>query len=620
MSRASQLTLVLVALAACLALVAAAPTPARANGTCSLGVDQHVDGTIADPIRIATKADLVVLATEAGCYSTLDVFLQTADIDLGGTPWVPIALGGLSFTGTYDGGGHRITGLLVDETSAPGAAKALFASTNGATIANLAIDGARIEGGVSGYGILVGHVGGGAISNIVIRDATIVEQDAGEQFYGGLAGDVYGATIHDVRVEGIDIISSDGVATGPSKAGGAIGLAVQSTISDVAVTRGSISGDERVGGVIGRLECSRLERVTAGSGVAVVAQSGLVGGVVGDAANVGCPDPPVVLDPVIADVASAATVRGQTRVGGLIGQAVHVTVSRAAASGPATATVGEAGGLIGSAAATAISDAYAVGAVTAAGAAGGLLGAVIADPADTTSITRAYAAGRVTAGARMPAGGLVSGATFDCPRSSGVSSCAIERRDAAVTASFWDAASTGQSASPGGGSARSTAQLRSRGTFAAAGWSIAAGRPRGSTATWGICTGPNAGRPFLQWQARAATGRCHDALVVLSTRTAGGAIVTRVRVGGAAVLVQRGTVVQGGATTRAARRACRTTTARPASAGVVTLRCTLTASARAALRDDDLRVRLVTRVVPADGLPATAVRTVVVPRLPPVTG
>ena len=484
---------------------AALPGTVRANGCPT---PWEGSGTAGDPYRVATAADLD--AVRFCAYHTDYHWLQTANIDLSGySPWAPIGQVGLEFKGTYDGGGHTITGLLVndDPSSAQNQPKGLFQATSGAVISRLTIDGARIEGVVSAHGILSGYVTGGSVTDVTIRNGTIVENDDGEANYGGLAGYARATEISRVVVDGIDIVLGPSVTVPPNFAGGIVGQAWEGTrISDSTVTRGTIRGNGHVGGIAGRLQCVRLERSTVGSGVAVIGADGLVGGAVGSFDGL-CPTD-ASADPAMVDVSAAGTVTGTEGVGGLLGRGYSATVTRSAATGAVTATTGDAGGLIGRVADGALTDVYALGAVTAAGPAGGLVGAVSDNSTDLLSVTRAYAAGRVTAGAGQEAGGLFSGASIACIVSVGVSACAVESSEVAVTASFWDQEGTGQAASSGGGVARSTAQLRDVATFSAAGWSIAPARVDAATATWGICTGANAGRPFLQWQPAAVTGPC----------------------------------------------------------------------------------------------------------------
>ena len=105
-------TLVLTLLCAVAALLMVVlPGAARADG-CGAPYSGGDGMTPATAYLISNQADLIALSTDVSCDPG-DYYRQTADIDISGVVWIPIgrnASGG-SFSGNYDGGGHRITGL-----------------------------------------------------------------------------------------------------------------------------------------------------------------------------------------------------------------------------------------------------------------------------------------------------------------------------------------------------------------------------------------------------------------------------------------------------------------------------------------------------------------------------
>ncbi|MFM7693310.1 MAG: fibronectin type III domain-containing protein, partial [Actinomycetota bacterium] len=138
------------------------------------------------------------------------------------------------------------------------------------------------------------------------------------------------------------------------------------------------------------------------------------------------------------------------------------------------------------------------------GGAGGLVGLTESD----LVITRSYATGRVAGSPE--AGGLVGGNLVGCA-GVGVTICSadVHVTQTAAATSFWDSATTGQSASHGGyGTAKSTAEMQALATYAAAGWPIARGFSSTAGTTWGICPSANGGYPFLQNRYAAATQPC----------------------------------------------------------------------------------------------------------------
>lgn len=113
----------------------------------------------------------------------------TADIDLEGSEtnqWIPIGYSNdtndiiYPFGGTFDGNGHRITGLYINTTSRY---QGLFGYNNG-TIKNLGI----VDGSVTGYVFVGGVVGwnGGTVENSYNTGSV-----SGNINVGGVVGENY---------------------------------------------------------------------------------------------------------------------------------------------------------------------------------------------------------------------------------------------------------------------------------------------------------------------------------------------------------------------------------------------------------------------------------------------
>ena len=166
---------------------------------------------------------------------------------------------------------------------------------------------------------------------------------------------------------------------------------------------------------------------------------------------------------------AAGTVTSGLNAGGLVGEVQGtLTITQSFASG--TASAGRAGGLVGSVrlGSADISQSYAT--VTVGGANyGGVLGQLTGG---TATLDQVYATGVVPGGG--PAG-LVFGPSGSVT----------------VTNSYWDTQTTGQTASSGGGTGQTTAQLQ-------------AGLPSGfDSSVWGIVPGKS--YPYLKWQFAAGT-------------------------------------------------------------------------------------------------------------------
>jgi hypothetical protein len=259
-----------------LAIVGAAlavPDGARANG-CSLRLAQGVAGTTADPIRIATAADLAALGASASCYAGDYAFAQTADIALSGV-FTPIGTSAAPFDGDYDGRGHAISGLYIDQ-SAAASYKGLFGVIRDGAVRSLVIRDAAIIGTSYYYGVLAGDARPGAlIEDVAILDSSVASTGTDSEYMGGVVGGLRGGTIRDAHVRGMSVAiaaendyiggiagfvgsgaiersSADVSITGAgSYAGGVAGIIYGAgTITD-SYARGSVSGRYRVGGLLG---------------------------------------------------------------------------------------------------------------------------------------------------------------------------------------------------------------------------------------------------------------------------------------------------------------------------------------------------------------------------------
>ena len=166
-------------------------------------------------------------------------------------------------------------------------------------------------------------------------------------------------------------------------------------------------------------------------------------------------------------------ITGNEGVGGLVGHNFG-TVSNCYADGSVTGQW-EIGGLVGHSRGI-VSNSYSTGSVISGGSVGGLMGSNYGG-----TVSNSYSTGSVTGGPTI--GGLVA------------------NNDGAVTHSFWDTETSGQ-ASSDGGTGKTTAEMKSIGTFSGVGWSIMAvgnSGTRNPSYIWNIVDGQT--YPFLSWQS-----------------------------------------------------------------------------------------------------------------------
>ena len=167
---------------------------------------------------------------------------------------------------------------------------------------------------------------------------------------------------------------------------GVFAQADAATLRDMTLSNISVTGNGRVGGLVGQLSNSNLSNIHV-----------------------------------------TGSVTGFQEAGGIAGWFSDSTLSNASSAATVTVSANGAGGLVGYALYTAtISDSYATGAVTAASNAGGLVGQGLGGP---LTLTNVYASGKVTGASS--AGGLIG---------------SMDQGPVALTNAYWDANSTGRAA------------------------------------------------------------------------------------------------------------------------------------------------------------------------------
>ena len=228
-------------------------------------------GTPEDPWRVATAEHL----NEVRNYRS-SFFLQIANIDLTDTgAFIPIGeVRDQSFLGTYDGGGHEISNLIV-RLSGTNRGQGLFGFLGETgVIRNLGVVNVDVIGG-SGTGALVGQNEGGLVQNCW-STGTVQSEAGGRVNTGGLVGrNTLGA-----RVE--NSYSTVDVVTTGRRAGGLVGLNENSTISNSYAT-GSVVAQNTTdtswsGGLVGE-NSGDARVIQSWSSATVNAQ--LVGGLAG---------------------------------------------------------------------------------------------------------------------------------------------------------------------------------------------------------------------------------------------------------------------------------------------------------------------------------------------------
>ena len=236
-------------------------------------------GTAEDPYQIANGAELAYLASSVNNGETYEAknFVLTANIDLNGLPWTPIAnsfsdalFGGSDyrvFAGNFDGKGYTISNVSIGSETTPleSDVLGLFGATEG-KISNLNLDTVSIHGVAkiaSGYviGIAGGLVGSSAgsienchVTGLAMDMSAPSDVYAAAYWVGGLVGALDGAQlINECSVSG-----SITEKAGKGSIGGLIGelgkaAKITYSRSDVTVNvKADSRGGANVGGFIGK--------------------------------------------------------------------------------------------------------------------------------------------------------------------------------------------------------------------------------------------------------------------------------------------------------------------------------------------------------------------------------
>ena len=343
-------------------------------------------GTKEDPYQIATPEQFAKLAVDVNSgvpndnkYHCGEYFELKNDIDLSGKTWTPIGYGDQAakpFQGYFDGKGHTVTGLYVDERGNncfAGLFGVAVASTNETVLKNIIIKDAEVYAGNEtneseahyGAGVLIGSIsinGGSNANYLAIANCQCYGKVDSKMYAGGLIGrSDYGKITNCV---------ADVDVTGSSCSGGFAGYIWGSTISNNQAA-GSVMCEGYCGG--GFVGYSNSSTFTNNKAAASVVDTGWsAGGFTGA-------DEGSTFEKCIA---SGNVEAGDWNVGGFIGYLSGKTkitdsVALGDVTGKLTVNKAKAGGFVGTNKNGNIKNCYAAGTVTGSNeyaAAGGFVG------------------------------------------------------------------------------------------------------------------------------------------------------------------------------------------------------------------------------------------------------
>ncbi|MBQ0055312.1 MAG: Ig-like domain-containing protein [Synergistaceae bacterium] len=236
-------------------------------------------GAVQDNYLIETAAQLKWFRDQVNRGAVNLNAKLVADIDLDGSEedqWIPIGNDNKNYSGTFDGCGHKISGLYINNSKSY---QGLFGTVENATIKNLTVSGeikaknyvGGICGKADGYEVTItdcvtagtvsgsnyvggicGYASGDDYSSSAITNCMTAGTVTGSDYVGGICGKVY---FFDKSY--IDIINcmNAGTVSGSNYVGGIWGYAYNSGSSiDIinCVNTGTVSGSDYVSGICGK--------------------------------------------------------------------------------------------------------------------------------------------------------------------------------------------------------------------------------------------------------------------------------------------------------------------------------------------------------------------------------
>jgi hypothetical protein len=263
-------------------------------------------------IEIRTQAELNnVRNYPSGKYKLMnDIALTDNGAGYDSSGWLPIGNYPNYFTGTFDGNGHKITGLWIDRPSTSDVG--LFGDARGgATIRNLGVEiSSRGVKGDSRVGGIVGYLHGSSITNSY-STGSISGIGIGN-YIGGIAGSM---------VSGSSITNSysTGSVSGSIDVGGIAGSMISGSSITNSYSMGSVGVDgiaiATVGGIAGNVREGSSITNSYSTGSVGSGGSG-IGGIAGAIARDGSITNNAAINPSVSGTGSVNRIVGQIGTGG----------------------------------------------------------------------------------------------------------------------------------------------------------------------------------------------------------------------------------------------------------------------------------------------------------------
>lgn len=207
------------------------------------------DGTVENPYRITSPAELSLIADNPEAHYVLDSDIDASDYAFNASTWAD-----KSFSGTLDGRNHVIRHLNLEGTCG------LFGSITQGTVKNLNIINATASVSKDNTGILAQSAIEATVENVHVYDLNVTGTKGSGATFGGLVATATNrSVISDCSVSAatIDLQGSDGF----SYSGGIVGMIKTGTSIKNCSFSGRIANAFGIGGIVGEV-CSGDETIT----------------------------------------------------------------------------------------------------------------------------------------------------------------------------------------------------------------------------------------------------------------------------------------------------------------------------------------------------------------------
>ena len=344
-----------------------------------------------DIVYISTAAELAAIDDAPEALN--DYYIFTADIDLEGISWTPLASLAQPFTGILDGSGFTVQHLSVDTS---GTYLGLFAYLgSGSLVRNLTVAGGVITGGDTAsewLGLISAYIFEGVIDGCIVSGS--VTGLGSSPYAGGIAGGNEGDIIGSSS--SAEVTGTGGLTT--SYSGGLVGINLGNI--EGCSASGDVTGSTAAGGLAGGSSTAGTITDSRASGDVTASGGSYGGGLAG------------ISHGSIDGCHASGAVNGDSLTGGLVGWTDGGTITGSYALGIVTGSGADIGGLVGRAEADGeISGCHAGGAVQNTGDNTGGLAGYTESP-----VSESWAEGSVESTAGSYAGGLIGYTTQSVSR------------------------------------------------------------------------------------------------------------------------------------------------------------------------------------------------------------